>query len=357
MSDTRTETGTIDLRAALDEANRRASSAEAELGTARGQVGELRGQVRNETDRALLAQETAVDNAITAASTEVDTAEGRWAALQQEGNFTDAAKEMRRMTEATARLENLKQQKQYYAGQREQLKQQPAQQGPVYDDRVKAWIDRNPRFNSDPAFKAEVLKSHHAALAAGMAEFSPEYFDHVERKVYPDRYAAQTTEQPAAAQTRQAAAAADGAQTAATDTEIDTSQIDPNSPAGDGVDFIIDDDRHTRRADPVSNTVHPSEMRSQPENPQRRAAGNGTSISSVAAPPSRTVAEAARRVSGPGPVRLTSEEMEYASSLAESLEPELARRGPAEIAKWYATLRDSPMAERRRAKWYGPEAR
>jgi hypothetical protein len=359
---------TAALRAALDAANRRVADTQA-------QNTDLQTRLRSETSNRFVAQEAAVDNAIAQAEAEAGTYQRQWSALQAEAKFDEAGDALRKMTEATARAQQARAQKDWLAGQRQNAQAQPAQQtDPLagYAPHARDWISRNQRFLTDETFKNKVLEKHFEAIGSGKPEGSQAYYDLIERAVYPERYTDdQATPQPqssAHANTQ----ASDGLASQEQSGEGATADS-PLSDTGEDVQVSIEPsaaDRHTLRAAVNPVTIPANEMRIDlnadgtpiteiKQEPQTRAVGKGgPGISSVAAPPSRNINMGLQRTTGGRPQVLDSAEMDTALRLAEQLQPDLLERPNAEIevAKWYALLNSSPSAQRKLKKWYGGTA-
>jgi hypothetical protein len=349
------------LRAALDSAQRDNAALRVDRDTARTQL-------RGETANRFQAQETAVDNAIVAAETEANTLESQWSTLQAEGKFEEAAKAMRRMTDASARLHDYHRQKDYIAQQRQQAAQQSADPLAQYSPEARSWIARNPRFLSDTGFKDQVTAAHHAALGAGKGEGSSDYFDHIERAVYPERYAAANGGDRAAdtqqqsRQTQNAGGVTNEEEGGSDEAPFSDTGADGNDSANEPV--IRVEDRHTMTLASSPVTIPANEMRidvnadgspiTVTQEPQVRAVGKGGSgIQAVAAPPSRALNRALQGAGRTGPITLSADEMDAATRLAEQIEPEILGQGQLAVAKWYAAMNALPSANRRRQKWYG----
>ncbi len=356
---------TAALRSALDAANRRAADVQA-------QNTDLQARLRTETSSRFVAQEAAVDNAIAQAEAEAGTYQRQWSTLQAEAKFDEAGEALRRMTEATSRATQARAQKEYLASQRQIAPAQPTDPLAGMAPHARDWIGRNPRFQSDEAFRNKVLEKHFEALNAGHPEGSQAYYDRIERAVYPERYppgrnqveqsAPTTTERPdqTSGQTQGQAESGEGA-----------SADNPLSETGEGdVEISIEPsaaDRHTLRAAVNPVTIPANEMRIDQnadgtpivevrQEPQTRAVGKGgPGLSSVAAPPSRNINMGLQRTTGGRPQVLDANEMDTAMRLAEQIQPDLLERPNAEIevAKWYALLNSSPSSQRKLKKWYG----
>ena len=359
MSETRDPTAV--LRAALDAANARASAA------ARGEA-EARNQLRGETVNRVAAQEQAVDNAIVAAESERSSLTERWSVLQAEGNFAEAGKVMGQMAEASARVDRFKAQKDWLSGQRQQAATQPAPTDPLanYNDAERSWISQNPAYLSDPAFKRKVdFAAMEAIERKGLVKDSQEYFEHVDRSVHPDRYAAAAPQA-----TEQAARQPEGGAIQARDAAAPAGQDDDDSPLS-GAEISVDttsppQQQHTRDANPAPVSTDGPVMRiettadgadgavgSQPQTRPPRAVGNGGGgIRAVAAPPSRRIVQASNQAARGGMIEPTMEELLTARSLYDAIEPNATDRSDIAAVRWYHAMAHHPSHQHtRRRNW------
>lgn len=65
--------------------------------------------------------------------------------------------------------------------QQEEIAKQPKNNGPTPE--TKAWMDRNPRFNTDQEFKTEAESAHYAAIQRGIRPDSIAYFEFIDRRL------------------------------------------------------------------------------------------------------------------------------------------------------------------------------
>lgn len=82
-----------------------------------------------------------------------------------------------RLDQANAQIQNLKVDPTSAAGAMDQ----PQQQGGVSQS-AQSWIDRHPRFNSDPSYKATLMAVHYDVVKDGVAPDSPAYFRALDAK-------------------------------------------------------------------------------------------------------------------------------------------------------------------------------
>ena len=358
------DAATAALRQALDRA--------AELGRQNTQIaGErdrARADLRTETANRLLAQETAVDNGIASAEAEHGAYKSQWAAAQAEADFPKAAEILGRMTEAAARLDRLKGQKEFLAHQRAQAASAPEQnttpasaatdQLSGYAPHAREWISRNPRFLESDSFRADVIKHHHGALGAGHPEGSAAYYEHIERQVYPERFASGGGGSPTTAQDTPPANSPDQIENGHDGSpQIVIGDKDPNAmPANPNQPNIYRDGLQLG----VSADGSPVEIKQEE---QVRASGRpgAPGARSVAAPPSRALTRLIGQHQRNGPIHISGEEMDHARSLFWSIEDpntsetarDIAAKGDIGIAEWYAGYRFSPAGDRYYRKHYG----
>lgn len=287
------------LRAALARAN-------SERDSALNQVAERDRRITTETAGRITAEETAVDNAITAKEAERDRLKGEVARLNAEGLFAEAAEVQYQMSEVAADLRDYGKQKTSLASARENAKAapviQPGAQQPQIPAARKAWFDSHPQFFTDKKFNARAMALHADAIANDIEVDSADYFRHIDEGFADDGHA---TGNARAART-------------------------PVAEGGAETEITVDNPRSQPTAVIPANAA--------PEKPQARAAGAG----SFAAAPSRRVATpAAERKT----TNLTADQADSAVRLAASLRSDL--RNPADIYKWYADLLDTPSVRSR----------
>lgn len=335
---------TAALRAALEAAQRTGDSE-------RARARELEGRLRAETGNRFAAQETAIDTAMAQTETVATSRQQHWAELQAEGKFEEAGQAMREMSDATARLTQLRGQKEWLA-QQKQVAAQPQTVDPLanFNTAERDWISHNPRYLEDPSFMRKAnAAAQHAELVLGVAKDSPEYYQHIEKTMYPER---DTQRQSEDGEGRERQIGDGAAPFSDTGGEGDG--------GGDGSPL---EQQHNMPITVNPATVDAPAMRidlgSTPDTPQQRAVGRGGGgVSAVAAPPSRRIAEAAQRLGRSSRIEPTMEELQTARALAESIEPDIARRGDEDIIRWYYAMYNSPThRSTRRRHWVYPDGR
>jgi hypothetical protein len=158
-------------------------------------------QERDEARRAAeVAQTTvvetrkdSVEQGIAAAKTEGDAAEAEYVTAMEAGDLKAAARAQRRMSAAEASILRLTEAKGDLAAEKPvrttppERKPAPASTDPkeAYISRFsppsQAWLRAHPEYVTDTTKNASLIRAHHAALAAGQVEDTPEYFAEVEK--------------------------------------------------------------------------------------------------------------------------------------------------------------------------------
>ena len=335
MPDVSPETAT--LRAALDEAQRRT---EAE----RTRRVEAETRLRSETGTRFAAQETAVETALSQAEGNAATLEQRFTALQEEGKFSEAARVMREMGDTTARIAQLKGQKDWFAQQKQQAAAPAADPLDRFNATERDWIARNPRYLDDPNFARKVnAAATYAMEFEGHSKDSPEYWQSIERRVQ-------------------------GGQQQQTQAEVgDGGSAGGQAPAGDagngaggGNDGPLEQ-QHTMSVPVIQPSVDAPVMKinlDPAEERQPRAVGKGGGgMRAVAAPPSHRIHEVSSRLAGASRgIEPTQQEYDTAVALYDSIEPNAQDRSPDTVIRWYHALYHSPSHQRtRRRHWVFPE--
>jgi hypothetical protein len=364
---------TTALRRALD-------AAHAENARLRSTTGTLQTELQQRAAGERAAQLTALDTSIAQADSEANGLQERWVALQTEGNLAEAGKVMRQMGEATAKADRLKAQKQWLSTQAEP--RQPARQvvGDLdltqFNDAERNWIATNTIYATSPEVRARVNDAAMKAIHRdGLVKDSPEYFAALERAAYPER-AIPAVDRQAPAATGGDIDAGDAGDGVGDGSPL-SGAADLDDDGGDSRAAQISLDRHTRNADAQMRAVADTPAMRIEVTPQADASGGsgtaqqsqrvraagkegGASMRSVAAPPSRRVMQASNRAAQQhgGVIEPTKEEIDTAITLAESIEPDLLKRGTEEVVRWYYTLYHSPThRSAKRRNWvYGSAA-
>lgn len=331
------------LKAALDAANR-------ERATAVAQAQQATRELQTERAGRVSAQEQAIETSLTQARAEADTAQAEWVRCQQEGDFEKSGAALRKLNEATARADRFQAQKDWLAGQRqaqEEQQRQPTDPLAKFNAAEREWIAKNPRYLEDMAFQRKV---NAAALYAqeheGIVKDSPQYWEFIERRLYPDRY----QQQPASDGRRENDT---GGEAPAGDITVDVGEV-PDATAGmrehhtmDAPAMVIQPDAPAMRLD------------ERPQEPQARAVGRGAEgLRAVAAPPTRRIAETVSRQAQGQPLRPTAQEVEIARNLYDQIEPKAEDRSIEAAVRWYAFMYNHPSHKNtRRKRWvYGENA-
>lgn len=137
------------------------------------------------------AETIAVENAILAAGSELDTLEKQQAQLQEEGKFGEASKLNRLIAGAALKLEKSEEQKKFLESNKTKLQAEiEAQKSDplaAYSPGAKNWINAHPKFLTDGAYKSKALAAHYQAESDGVTEASnpSEYFKRLTDSVEP----------------------------------------------------------------------------------------------------------------------------------------------------------------------------
>jgi len=324
---------TAALRAALEAATQRERAA-----NQRANQSAVNAHVA--TQRGLAAELAAYDNALEQTRAAQSIAKQKWTTLQQAGDYEGAGDALQEVTDASARLQQLESQRSYVAQQAEQVKNTQPQQvqgDPLegYSPQEREWIRNNPRYLQDQEFNAKVnAAAEYAMRIAGHQRNTPEYFDAIERTIYPERYNGD----------------GDGGGSPYSDTG-DTQHYG-NEPMHQRHNIELPQ-QTTQQDIPVRRTNGNGNGAEKVEEPQERAVGRGGGgMAATAAPPSRRMAEAGRPVTQ-GRVTLSPEEFESAVRLATDIEGDKTNGWTRDqYAEWYYMMAHHPShGTTRRKSW------
>jgi hypothetical protein len=195
----------VDADRRADEQRRVAVEARAEATTARTEA----------TDRAYESVETG----LAGAQSDASAAEQAYTVAMEAGNFSEAAKAQRRMSQAEARILRFEEAKADIEARRaEKPREQarPAQPDPIEtfiesrSDPSKRWLREHREFLTDQRKSLKLTAAHNDALAEGITADSPQYFEHVEKflglRETPKAVEANGEAKPAAAPVKRASA-------------------------------------------------------------------------------------------------------------------------------------------------------
>jgi hypothetical protein len=125
----------------------------------------------------------AVAAAVEAAKSEADLAEAAFVSAREMGDAGAEAKALRAMSQADFRLNQATGELATIQANGQRQQDQPRQQQNGPGPAAQAWINRNPRFNTDTAFKQAALTAHAEAITDGIVAESPAYFRHIESRL------------------------------------------------------------------------------------------------------------------------------------------------------------------------------
>lgn len=213
------------LKRQLSEKQREAEEIRRQKNEAERYAREAQQEVKTYQVQAQDSQLTAFVNAIASFERDAEMLERDYANTLSEGDYAKAAKLQRQMAQVESKLIQLSQGKEAVqeklAYERQMLEQQRQQPQPRYDQTPidpidaqiqavqsptsQAWLRSHRDVLADPSKTALMTAAHYETAAMGIQPDTPEYFTHIESKVYGAEPAQQTVQQP---RQRQAMAAA-----------------------------------------------------------------------------------------------------------------------------------------------------
>lgn len=192
------------LQTQLDEANKKSAEQEKLLKEAEDRAvsaanarAKLEGERNKANDEAttsyqgqIAAQETAIDTALNAATSEVMAAKADYKRARENGLVDEETAASERIASAAYDVKAFTAQKQQFSAwksqEEERLKAVKAQPQSVGPD-TQRWIDAHPRYNNDVEYNEHTNALHRAAIRLGKRHESPEYFKYIENgleKIY-----------------------------------------------------------------------------------------------------------------------------------------------------------------------------
>ena len=213
------------LKRQLSEKQREAEEIRRQKNEAERYAREAQQEVKTYQVQAQDSQLTAFVNAIASFERDAEMLERDYANTLSEGDYAKAAKLQRQMAQVESKLIQLSQGKEAVqeklAYERQMLEQQRQQPQPRYDQTPidpidaqiqavqsptsQAWLRSHRDVLANPSKTALMTAAHYETAAMGIQPDTPEYFTHIENKVYGAEPAQQTVQQP---RQRQAMAAA-----------------------------------------------------------------------------------------------------------------------------------------------------
>lgn len=146
--------------------------------------GEHEEKAKKAENRAALTQKEAIAQSLVSSQQIIESAESDLEAALGEGDAKKVVAAQKKLSEATYMNADLRKQKSQYDAwekQQEELAKQPkVQQLPPS---VQNWIDKNPRYKSDPEFKAEADGAHDVAVRRGYAFGSSAYLSFIDSRM------------------------------------------------------------------------------------------------------------------------------------------------------------------------------
>jgi hypothetical protein len=208
-----------DMKAQLEAANKARDEANARAAEAQAREAEARQQQQTAIHQRFGAQESAIAQALAAATNDIASLKAAVTRAQTEGNFDAATEAIDQLADAKIRLKQAEGQQRWINdakgkfAQEAQQAEQTARQAPAdplagMTPQARQWVNAHPRFLTDEGWRSKAIAAaNYAEKVLGHAADSPEYYAHVEtalgeRPVADDGY--QTEARP---QTRQRTAA------------------------------------------------------------------------------------------------------------------------------------------------------
>lgn len=169
-------------------------------------------------------QEVALDNAVVAATGEVDKIQADLERALEEGDNKAIAKAQRDLGKANYDLGKMEDDKAAFTQWKEQreaaIKAAPKKTDSPYSPAAQQWIGDHPKFNTDPIYRNIALGAHEMAKDKGIQIDSPAYFKFLEDKI--GHHYGEEDEAPGKTETRQRPAASSTAAPSSRDTGTTT---------------------------------------------------------------------------------------------------------------------------------------
>jgi hypothetical protein len=181
-----------DIKRQLDESRAEKEALARRAARAETERDEARGAHQNEAGRRWQAEEQVLDSGLSALETELDTLQDRYAALMENGEFKEAGKVQRRISEAAAEAQLTRQKKVWLADAKriEETQRTVAPQSEGFDwskfsVKQRRFIeDKFPDYVTDARLQNRARAAHFDAVDEyGYALDSPEYFAHIEKRL------------------------------------------------------------------------------------------------------------------------------------------------------------------------------
>ena len=149
--------------------------ARAKLAADRDAKAEEAGRYRSQAER---TRADNLANAVDLATQEVAAQKAAYLAAMEAADWKSAAEAQEKMAEAAAARTMASQARAAYEAQ---MKARPQPEAPrQYSPQTQAWIDRNPEFMTDAAFRRRAVAADDIARTEGLAVDTPAYFSRIE---------------------------------------------------------------------------------------------------------------------------------------------------------------------------------
>lgn len=131
----------------------------------------------------LKAQEDAIDGALTAAKSELDTAKRDLRAALEVGDNDQVVELQEKIADARWKMKGAENAKGQIEAYKKKLAETPASTGDTYTPAAKRWIDSHPKFTTDNHYKKVAIRAHEDAVDDGIETDSTAYFRYIEERL------------------------------------------------------------------------------------------------------------------------------------------------------------------------------
>lgn len=178
----------LDLKKQLEAANTERQAALDRANRAEKDRTEAHGKVHTAVDDQVRAQEMQISSMIDASTIRLSALRTQIKEAKETGNVDREVELIEEMADAKLQLNAAnwnKTQLENWKTQREAARKAPQQEqsGGKFSPKEQDWIERNPRFNSDPDYRLVVIGAANQALERGFKQDSDEFFNHINSAV------------------------------------------------------------------------------------------------------------------------------------------------------------------------------
>lgn len=169
-----------DLKSKLSHAEKNAETAIEERDAERREKDEARNQAKTASQRQVQSQKDAIRSALTAAKNGFETAQKKWDDAYDAGDKNKLREAQIELNDAQGMLRGAEYQSDQFAAWEKKTGGVVSTEGSRFTPKEQAWIDKNPKFNTDRKFRAATYAAHEEAVQKGIVIDSQEYFDNLE---------------------------------------------------------------------------------------------------------------------------------------------------------------------------------